>query len=168
LEAAEVDIVLLDLYMPKLNGLETIRRIVGAYPKIKIVMLSMYDDKQFVSRAFQDGARGYLLKQTVDEELISALHRVAAGERVLSAGIDVMHLAHHEPERGDLTSREREILQLIVEGHTTQTVAEMLSISPHTATRHRANLMHKLNVHTQVELVRMAVNRGLVVLNRPV
>jgi DNA-binding NarL/FixJ family response regulator len=167
LETIPVDIAIVDLYMPRLNGLETLRRIVRQYPRVKVVVLSMYDDEQFVSQAFHDGATGYLLKQAIEDELFEALDSVMAGKRFVSAGLDPAGVKLWPVDEPDLTVREREVLTLIVEGHTTQDLAEILSISPHTATRHRANLMQKLKVHTQMELVRTAVERGLVVLSRP-
>jgi DNA-binding NarL/FixJ family response regulator len=167
LETVDADIAILDLSMPRLNGLETLRRIAKQRPKIKTIVLSMYDDDQFVAQSLHDGALGYILKQAMDDELFGALERVAKGMRYLSPSINLERVEHRHMGRIDLTVREREVLQLIVDGHTTQAVADILSISPHTATRHRANLMQKLNVHTQMELVRAAAQRGLVVLPRP-
>lgn len=167
LASTEVDIAILDLSMPRLNGLETLRRIAKQHPKVRTVVLSMYDDDQFVAQSLRDGAYGYVLKQAMDDELFGALERVMQGGRYVSPCLDLERIEHRHLERIDLTHREREVLQLIVDGHTTQAVAETLSISPHTATRHRANLMQKLRVHTQMELVRAAAQRGLVVLPRP-
>ncbi|HEY0163675.1 MAG TPA: response regulator transcription factor [Edaphobacter sp.] len=167
LDTVEVDIAILDLSMPRLNGLETLRRIAKLHPKTRTIVLSMYDDEQFVAQSLRDGAYGYILKQAMDDELFGALDRVMQGGRFISPAIDMERIEHRHLERIDLTDREREVLQLIVDGHTTQAVAETLSISPHTATRHRANLMQKLRVHTQMELVRAAAQRGLVVLPKP-
>jgi len=167
LASMEVDIAILDLSMPRLNGLETLRRIAKQHPKIRTIVLSMYDDDQFVAQSLRDGAYGYVLKQAMDDELFGALDRVMQGGRYVSPCLDLERIEQRHLERIDLTHREREVLQLIVDGHTTQAVAETLSISPHTATRHRANLMQKLRVHTQMELVRAAAQRGLVVLPRP-
>lgn len=167
METVGIDIAILDLSMPRLNGLETLRRMARQYPKVKTIVLSMYDDEQFVAQALQDGALGYILKQAMEDELFGALARVGHGGRYVSPSINLEQVEHRQMEKVDLTVREREVLQLIVDGHITQAVADILSISPHTATRHRANLMQKLNVHTQMELVRAAVERGLVVLPRP-
>jgi DNA-binding NarL/FixJ family response regulator len=167
LETIEVDIAILDLCMPRINGLETVRRIARQHPRVKTIVLSMYDDEQFVAQSLHDGARGYILKQAMDDDLFGALEKVARGGRWTSSAIDMLRVENRLIEKPDLTEREREVLQLIVDGHTTQDVAEILSISPHTATRHRANLMQKLNVHTQMELVRAAAQRGLVVLPKP-
>jgi len=167
LETIEADIAILDLYMPRLNGLETIRRIARQHPRVKTIVLSMYDDEQFVAQSLHDGARGYILKQAMDDELFVALDKVVRGGKYVSPSIDLLRVENRHIEKPDLTVREREVLQLIVDGHTTQDVADILTISPHTATRHRANLMQKLNVHTQMELVRAAAQRGLVVLPKP-
>lgn len=167
LESVKADIAILDLSMPRLNGLETLRRIAKQHPKVRTIVLSMYDDEQFIARSLHEGAYGYILKQAMDDELFGALDRVVRGRKYVSPAIDIERIEQCQIERVELTDREREVLQLIVDGHTTQAVAETLSISPHTATRHRANLMQKLHVHTQMELVRAAAQRGLVVLPRP-
>lgn len=158
-----VDIVILDLSMPRLNGLETIRRL-HKTSRAAILVLSMHDDEQFVAQALHGGARGYLLKHAMDDELFQALETIARGGRYVSSSIDMSRVEEHDVTQLDLTAREREVLQLIVDGHTTQEVADILTISPHTATRHRANLMQKLNAHNQVELVRNAAQKGLIIM----
>ena len=105
-----------------------------------------------------------LLKHAMDDELFQAVEAVVRGERYVSHAIDMDKVEAHETARSGLTSREREVLQLIADGLTTQAIAERLAISPHTATRHRANLMQKLDAHNQVELVRAAVSRGLIIM----
>lgn len=160
-----VDIVILDLSMPRLNGLETIRRL-HQTSRAVILVLSMHDDEQFVAQALRDGARGYLLKHAMDDELFQALETIARGGRYVSSSIDMSRVEERHLTQLDLTAREREVLQLIVDGHTTQEVADILTISPHTATRHRANLMQKLNAHNQVELVRNAAQKGLIIMPR--
>jgi DNA-binding NarL/FixJ family response regulator len=167
LETVQADIAILDLSMPRLNGLETLRRIARLHPRIKTIVLSMYDDDEFVAQALRDGALGYVLKQAMDNELFVALEKVIKGGKYVTPSIDLERIEHRQMEPFELTVREREVLQLIVDGHTTQALADILSISPHTATRHRANLMQKLKVHTQMELVRAAAHRGLVVLPKP-
>lgn len=164
LEKTPVDVVILDLSMPRLNGLETIKRIVKKFPRTKAMVLSMHEDEQFVARALQDGARGYVLKHAMDDELFKALDAILRGRQFVSSSIDMASVEAHALESGELTAREREVLQLIVDGHTTQAVADILTISPHTATRHRANLMQKLAAHSQVELVRNAAQRGLIIM----
>jgi DNA-binding NarL/FixJ family response regulator len=157
------DILLLDLSMPRMDGLETIRRLRRTPSRLRILVLSMYDDVQFVAQALSDGADGYLLKDAMDDELFVALDAVLRGQRYLARSIDQARVAEVAVHSVELTQREREVLQLIADGHTTQHAAEILSISPHTATRHRANLMQKLGVHNQVELVRAAAQRRLIV-----
>lgn len=160
------DLVLLDLSMPRLDGLEVLRRLRKAGVRAPVLVLSMFDDEHFVAQALADGAQGYLLKHAMDDELFSALEALVRGERYVSDAIDLAKVEAHQMQRSELTAREHEVLHLIAAGHTTQEVAEMLNISPHTATRHRANLMQKLDAHNQVELVRTAVARGLLIMPR--
>lgn len=166
LESSTADVVLLDLSMARMNGLETMRRLARRFPKLPVLILSMYNDEQFVRQILRDGARGYILKNAMDEELFQALEAVLRGGRYLSPSIDIAEMEILSGESLDLTVREREVLQLIAEGHTTQQLAEILTISPHTATRHRANLMQKLGAHSQVELIRAASARGLILIPR--
>lgn len=162
-ERLNLDLIIMDLSMPRLNGLEAIRRL-GKRLRPRIIVLSMYDDRQFVAQALEHGARGYLLKQAMDDQLFAAIDAVMRGEKYICPAIDMGKLLAHQGEHLDLTSREREVLQLIAEGFTTQGLADKLGISPHTATRHRANLMQKLNAHNQVELLRQANLKGLILL----
>jgi DNA-binding NarL/FixJ family response regulator len=164
-ESTPADLMILDLSMPRLNGIETIRRLGKRFWRMRIIVLSMYDDAQFVAEALRGGAKGYILKQAMDDELFLALEAVGRGNQYVSATIDMARVRDHLFVAPDLTAREREVLQLIADGHTTQQVADILQISPHTATRHRANLMQKLNVHNQVELVRAAAQKGIIILN---
>jgi DNA-binding NarL/FixJ family response regulator len=163
-DSTPADLMVLDLSMPRMNGFEAIRRIAKKNPRLKIVVLSMYDDPQFVAEALRDGAKGYILKQGLDNEFFQALFAVLKGGQYVSAAIDTACVQQHLVVPQELTAREREVLQLIADGHTTQAVAEILQISPHTATRHRANLMQKLNAHNQVELVRTAAQKGMIIL----
>jgi DNA-binding NarL/FixJ family response regulator len=163
-ETTAADLIVLDLSMPRMNGFEAIRRISKKCPRLRIVVLSMYDDPQFVAEALRDGARAYILKQALDDEFFQALDAVCKGEQYVSSSIDMTMVQEHLMSTHELTAREREVLQLIADGHTTQELAEILQISPHTATRHRANLMQKLNAHNQVELVRFAAQKGMIIL----
>jgi DNA-binding NarL/FixJ family response regulator len=161
-------IMILDLSMPRLNGLEAVRRLRHKHPKLKILVLSMYDDQEFVIQALQDGVNGYILKHSMDDELFEALATISKGQRFVSAGIDLPQIDQQmELIASPLTSREHEVLQLIAEGHTTTEIAEIMSISPHTANRHRANILQKMGVRNQMELVRLAVKRGLIILKHP-
>ncbi len=159
-------IMILDMQMPRINGLETLRRLLREQPGIKVLVLSMY--VALVAQALHEGACGYMLKQAMeDEALFSALDRISADEVYIGAGIDRERLdlasAHAS---GQLTERERQVLQLICNGLTTAQVARTLSISPHTANRHRANVMQKLNAHNQADLVRNALAAGLILPDR--
>jgi DNA-binding NarL/FixJ family response regulator len=159
------DLVILDMSLPGIDGLETLRRLRQRPDPPRILILSMHDEAHLVAQAFQDGADGYLLKDSMDDELFQAIEAVLRGQRFVAAAIDRARVQAVVSRPSALTAREREVLQLIAIGHTTQEVAERLAISPHTATRHRANLMQKLEVHNQVELVRIAASRGLIVLD---
>lgn len=164
IDSTPADLVVLDLSMPRMNGFEAIRRISKKAGRIRILVLSMYDDAQFVAEALRDGARGYILKQAMDDELFLALDAVTRGGQYVSPAIDMGRVQEHLVVSQELTAREREVIQLIADGHTTQELADILQISPHTATRHRANLMQKLNAHNQVELVRVAAQKGIIIL----
>lgn len=160
------DIVLLDMAMPGMDGLETLRRLALRPTRPRVLVISMYDEVHFVSQALLEGADGYLLKGSMDNELFLAIETVMRGQRYVASSLDRARVHEATQRPATLTSREHEVLQLIAEGYTTGEVAERLSISPHTATRHRANLMQKLNVHNQVELVRVAAERGLILIPR--
>lgn len=163
------DLMILDLSMPRLNGLEAIRRLKRQQPGIKILILSMYDDVEFVAQAIQNGVDGYLLKQSLEDELFEALDVIIGGGRYFSPKLDLSRIQAQAAHHADfLTSREHEVLQLISEGASATEIATLLSISPHTANRHRANIMQKLNVHSQTELVRLAAERGWIILKKPV
>ncbi len=167
-EQVPADIIILDLAMPRLNGLEAVRRLRQHTPDLKILILSMYDDPEFVAQALHDGANGYILKQSMEDELFEALDAIKQNNNFISAAINMPEVDEQNGQvRSHLTSREHEVLQLIAEGYTTTEIAELMSISPHTANRHRANILQKMGVRNQVELIRLAVERGFVILNRP-
>ncbi len=158
------DLLIIDLAMPRLGGIEVINAIRKKNRTLRILVLSMYDDAQFVARSMKAGANGFLLKHALDEDLFQAIDAVFDGEDFVSELIDQDALREFTLDDCDLTSREREVLHLIAEGKTNSEIAQVLVISPHTVTRHRANLMKKLNVHNRVELVNVASNRGLIIL----
>ncbi len=163
-EHHQPDLMIVDLSMPRLNGLETIRCLYRVSPHTRVLVLSMFDDSQFVAQALRHGARGYLLKHAMDDELFNALEAILRGETYVSSQINLDRIEEEGVPQLELTAREREVLQLIAEGKTTQQIAQSLCISPHTATRHRANLMQKLNAHNQAELIRVAIQHGLVIM----
>lgn len=169
IDDVQADLLIMDLSMPRLNGIETTRRIARRCPSMKVLILSMYDDDAFVRQALQAGAHGYILKQSIEDELFQAIETIMAGDRFVSSGLALSPQALQTDSTPEalLTSREHEILQLIVEGYNTTEIAGLLSISPHTASRHRANLMQKLDTHTQAGLVRKAIEQKLVVLKKP-
>ncbi len=163
------DIVLLDISMPGLNGLEVAARVSQDYPGVRVIMLSMHQDEEYVIRALRAGAAGYLAKNAELEELHVAIRAVARGDTYLSARVSrrviaeyVRHRATEVSPLEQLTPRQREILQLIAEGHTTQAIARVLGLSPKTVETHRASLMERLDIHDITGLVRYAIRMGLV------
>ena len=159
------DLLIIDLAMPRLGGIEVIEELRRRDKRIRILVLSMYDDAQFAARAIKNGANGYLLKHAMDGELFDAIEQVLAGDEFISESIDREAFLEFTFDDFELTSREKEVLQLIAEGMTNSEIANDLFISPHTVTRHRANLMKKLNVHNRVELVKVASSRGLIMIS---
>ncbi len=167
-ERTQAELVILDLSMPRMNGLETLRRLSRRLPEMKKLVLSMYDDVTFVVQALRGGADGYILKHAMEDELFRALDTILRGERYIGAAIDLAEMDAQLATFAEiLTPREREILQLIAEGYTANEIAQILCISPHTANRHRANILQKMGARNQVELVRLAAERGLVILKPP-
>lgn len=162
--ANDFELLIIDLAMPGLGGIPVIEEVREYGKRVKILVLSMYDDAQFVARAMKAGANGYLLKHAMDEDLFQAIAAILAGEQFVSEAIDQEALAEFTFHDSELTAREKEVLQLIGEGLTNSQIAEELVISPHTAIRHRANLMAKLNVHNRIELVKAANSRGLMLI----
>ncbi len=161
-ESHPCDLVIADLAMPRLGGIEMIQALRGRQSLVRILVLSMYDDAQFVVRALKAGANGYLLKHAMDDELFRAIDVVLSGETFISEMIDPAALHDLSIADEDLTPRELEVLHLIADGMSNPQIADLLAISPNTVTRHRANLMQKLHVHNRVELIHTAFSRGLV------
>jgi two-component system, NarL family, response regulator NreC len=160
------DVVVMDVAMPELNGIEATRRMGEAAPRTRVLALSMHKDSVYVREILRAGARGYLLKDSVDEDLIAAVRAVARGEGYLSPGVADAVLTDYRQHVTDpidlLTSREREVLQLIAEGKTNKEIATTLSLSVYTVDAHRGRIMEKLNLHSTGELVRFAIRKGLV------
>ena len=164
------DVVLMDITMPGLNGLEAADRLAKEFPDVRVIILSMHNNEEYYWRALKAGAAGYLLKKAATAELATALQQVVAGEIYLSQEISV-RLVKKFPLRGiadrkspleQLTGRQREILQLIAEGQNTKGIADLLKLSPKTVEYHRMKLMNCLNVHDVPGLVRFALRVGLI------
>ena len=174
----EPDVVLMDVSMPVLNGLEATTRIKKKAPHIKVLMLSAYDNEEYVLQVVRSGANGYLLKNTASEDLFAAVRSVYGGHAYFSPSVskiladDYMRKANGgtpgggAPQGGRLTSREREVLQLIAEGRTHQEVADILHISSRTVDTHCNNIMKKLDIHDSAGLVTYAIKNGIVILPR--
>lgn len=165
------DIALLDIGMPLLNGIEATRQIVRRDSRINVVILSMYSDEAYITQVLQAGARGYLLKDSADEDLIRALTAVAQGKSFFSPAVAKVMLDDYVRQMADrgivdryesLSEREREIFQLIAEGRSNKEIADLLGVSASTVETHRGHIMEKLDVHSAVELVLYAVRKGFI------
>ena len=162
------DVAIIDISMPRLNGLEVLRRLRAECPDTRVLVLTMHEEEEYVLHVVRAGASGFLLKDSATVELIAAVRSLHAGRshfgpyaaRVLAEQV-------HRPERrledpyGELTAREREVFHLVVEGHTTKEIARRLDISAKTAENHRAHMMEKIGAHNTAEVVRYAVRKGL-------
>jgi len=160
------DIAVLDITMPILNGLDAARQMSLSSPKAKTILLTQHDEEQYLSEALDAGVKGYVLKSQVASDLIQAIRQVSRGEVYLSPGVSsaVMEAYRFKSAkpRDALTTRERQVLQLIAEGKSTKDVASVLGISVKTAESHRTRLMQKLDIHETASLVLYAVRRGIV------
>ncbi|PYV19110.1 MAG: DNA-binding response regulator [Acidobacteria bacterium] len=165
------DVVVMDLSMPELGGMEATEEILKALPQIKILILSMYSNDAYVRKAFELGARGYVLKNAIEVDLTRAVLALADGDTYMSPGISnvlINNMKAHGPrkEAGDpynrLTLREKEVLQLIAQGKSNKEIAVMLNISVNTVAVHRARVMETLGIHRAAELVLYAVKKGLI------
>ena len=165
------DLAIIDVAMPLLNGVEVTRQVVRRVPGIRTIALSVYSDEAYVTQALKAGAHGYLLKDSADKDLISAVKSVMAGNSFFSPAVARVMLddyVRHMGERGSpdrfdaLTERERETLQLVAEGHSNKAIGELLGISPATVETHRAHVLQKLDLHSTAELILYAVRRGIV------
>ena len=159
--ALKPDVIVMDCALPGVNGLVATRKILEHDPKAAVLMLSMHSEDTWVRQALEAGARGYMLKNAVDLELVTAIRRVAAGEEVLDPQIARRGTLRGERETG-LTVRELEILQLIVGGLSNKEIASQLNLSANTVAVHRANIMDALDIHKTAELVVYAIRNGLV------
>ena len=163
-------VLVLDLMMPGLNGLDVLKQIKKRSPNTQIVILSMYANEAYVLEALSNGASAYVLKDSKSADLVQAVREAAAGRRYLSPPLTARAIEVYQ-ERAQstsldryetLTAREREVLHLAAEGRTNSEIAVRLGISSRTAETHRANLMHKLDMHSQAELIRFALRRGII------
>lgn len=169
-EKLQPDVVLMDIAMPLLNGLEATRQIKRDHPEIQVLVLTMYDHDEYVRQVLATGASGYVLKRAAAGELVSAIRAVARGDAVLSPAVTRIVIneylrgekiqAESEPEK--LTPREREVLQLIAEGHTSREIARVLNLSIKTVQAHRTSLMQKLDLHDRGELIKYAIQKKII------
>lgn len=168
-EQLKPDVLITDVMMPGLNGLEVTRQVTKILPHIRVIILSMYTNDAYVLQAFRNGAMGYVLKDSEASDLIQAVREVIAGQKYLSPPLSEraleLYMRKVESVPDDpyemLTTREREILQLVAEGRTSAEIANLLFISPRTAEGHRANLMRKLGLQNNADLIRFALKRGI-------
>jgi DNA-binding NarL/FixJ family response regulator len=165
-EKLRPDVVVMDVGMPELNGIEATRRLAESVPRARVLALSMHKDSVYVREILRAGARGYLLKDAFDRDLLLAVRAVARGEAYLSPAVSEAVLSDYRRHVRDpldlLTSREREVLQMLAEGKTNKEIAAILNLSVYTVDAHRGRIMEKLNLHSIGELVRFAVRNGLV------
>lgn len=164
------DVVIMDIGMPLLNGLEATRQIKRQLPGTEVLILTMHDNEEYIRQVLAAGAMGYILKDAAARELINAIKTVQRGEAVLSTAItrlvieDYLRWGDVQPadDSSNLTPREREVLQLIAEGNTNKQIAEILSLSIKTIQSHRANLMNKLDLHDRGELIKYAIQKKII------
>jgi DNA-binding NarL/FixJ family response regulator len=165
------DLAILDIGMPLLNGIEATRQIVKRLPDFRILILSMHANEAYIIQALKAGAKGYLLKDSADTELIRGVAAVSNGKSYFSPAVSKVMLddyVRHLADKGitdrydSLSEREREVFQLVAEGHSNKEIASLLSVSPATIETHRAHILQKLDVHNTAELVLYAVRRGVI------
>ena len=168
---ARPDVAIFDIAMPRLNGIEATRQVVRRAPDVRVLILSMHAEEAYVVQGLQAGAKGYLLKDSADVDLVHAVAAVAAGKSFFSPAVASVMLddyVRHLAEKGVvdryqlLSEREREVLQLVAEGRSNKEAAEVLGLSPATVETHRSNILQKLDVHNTAELVLFAVRRGVI------
>ena len=167
----EPDVIVIDISMPELNGIDAIQQMLPTHPNLKVIVLSIHETKAYVYRALKAGAKGYLLKETAGLEVVDAVRTIYRGERYLSKRIADLLLdaafLHLETSMDfslldTLSPREREILQLVAEGKTSQQIGERLFISPKSVDTYRSRLMHKIGVEDMAGLVKFAIQQGLI------
>jgi two-component system response regulator NreC len=170
-DALQPDIVIMDISMPQLNGIEAAKQIVKANPRTHIIILSMHSDETYLMRALQAGVKGYLLKESAEEDLIRAVRMVAQGKPFFSPAVTSALLADYMRDMQQrnlrdsydlLTEREKEVLQLLAEGKSNKEAATVLDLSTNTVETHRTNLMQKLGLHNTAEIVLYAVRKKII------
>jgi len=169
--AEEPDVVVMDIAMPHLNGVEAARQIVANNPRIAVAMLSMHSDESYVIRSLKAGARAYLLKDSAEADLIEAIHAIRLGKSFFSPAVTRIlkedYMRQLDKKDADdtydlLTTREREVLQLVAEGQSNKDVANFLNLSLYTVETHRTHILQKLNLHSVPELILYAVRKGII------
>jgi DNA-binding NarL/FixJ family response regulator len=154
-------VVVMDLSMPELDGVQATKEIVKHLPETEVLVLSMHADDNYVRNALDAGAKGYLLKSSIDVDLVGAIRAVSEGKRFIGAGLRYV-AQERDDELNKLTAREKQVLQLIAQGKSNKEIAGLLELSVNTVSVHRANLMEKMNIHRTAELVLFAIRKGLV------
>lgn len=160
-QAANPDVILADVSMPVLNGVEATRQLKKVMPDVRVIFLSMHSDVQYVTEAFRAGASGYVLKRSAPSELSQAINEVMAGNTYLTPLISPEVVDGAEKHKNVLTSRQREVLQLVAEGFSAKEIANTLRISVKTAEFHKAGIMQKLGLHTTADLTKYALEHGI-------
>lgn len=165
------DVVITDIGMPRLNGTEATSQIVAKYSQTRVIVLSMHSDEAYVLRALKAGARGYLVKESAEADLITAVRTVHAGKAFFSPSVSALLVEDYVRQMRDrgiedsyelLSPREREVLQLIAEGQSNKDIAQSLGVSVYTVETHRGNILQKLNLHSVPELILYAVRKGVI------